>query len=109
MIKIILADGTILDDIVLNGTTFISKTPIDEDIFEHNLSPVDIEQVGEDSMFMFAPGIIGHHENMVYQPIVSPVEGEFWFGLSDVSEEEMQYAKIRSNIDYIAMMTDIEL
>lgn len=109
MLKITLADGTVLSDIVLNGTTLVSKTPIDESIFEHNLSPVDIEPVGNEKPSMFGSGIIGHHENMTYHPIVSPIEGEFWFGLSDISQSEMEHAKTRAYVLYLAMMMDIEL
>lgn len=109
MIQIVLADGTVLTDITLNGTTFVSKTPINESIFDHNLSPVDIEQVGDESFLMFGAGIIGHHENMKYQTIISPIEGEFWFGLNDIPESEMRIAKMASDIEYVAMMNDIEL
>lgn len=106
MYKITLADGTVLNDIGINGTTLISKTPIDESLFEHNLSPVDIEWVGGD-VPMF--DISGHHENMKYQYIESPIKGEYWFVLWDVPEAEIRYEQIRADIEYMSMMMDIEL
>lgn len=39
---ITLADGTILDNLKLNGNNFISNTAIDADIFNENCSPVII-------------------------------------------------------------------
>ena len=42
MYNIKLADGTILDDLELNGNNFISDTIIDESIFENNLDKVSI-------------------------------------------------------------------
>lgn len=108
MYKITLADGTVLNNIEVNSTTMISRTPLDPSMFEHNLSPVDIELIGErsplDQMFLE-----GHHDNMVYFPIVSPVEGEYWFALHDVPEDQLRYEQIRSDIEYLAMMTDTEL
>lgn len=108
MYKITLSDGTILDNIELNCTVFISKNIIDESVFEHNLSPVNIELYGDRSPDE-AIDVEGRHENMSYFPINSPEEGETWFCLRDISESEMQFAKIRSDIEYLAMMTDTEL
>lgn len=109
MIKITLADGTVVDNIELNGTTFVSKTPIDEKIFENNMSPVEIETVGDGPVDLMASHVIGHHENMTYQHIVSPFEGEYWFGLNDVSQSDLEFAKNRADIEYLAMMMDVEL
>lgn len=106
MYKITLADGTVLNDIGINATTLISKTPVDESIFEHNLSPVDIEWIGGNPP-MF--DISGHHENMEYQHIDSPIEGEYWFSLGDVPESEIRYAQLRADIEYMSMMMDIDL
>lgn len=109
MIKITLSDGTVLENIRLNGTTFVSNVPLDESIFENNMSPVDIEWVGDPERSYIYPGIIDHHDNMLYQPIVSPIEGEYWFGLSDISKTDMEFAKDRADIEYLAMMMDITL
>ena len=38
MYKIILADGTTIDNLELNGNNFIPETPIDANIFNGNLS-----------------------------------------------------------------------
>lgn len=108
MYKITLADGTVIDDISVNGTTLVAKRNIDESVFEHNLSPVDIEWVKDEEKAYPMMDISGHHENMQYIHIESPND-EFWFGLADIPHDELRYEKLRSDIEYISMMTDIEL
>lgn len=41
--KITLADGTILDNLGLNGSNFVSETEVKEDLFSGKLSTVTIE------------------------------------------------------------------
>lgn len=108
MYKITLADETVLNDISVNGTTLVSKTPINASIFEHNLSPVDIERIGEQDPLDMS-SYEGLHENMRYIQIDGAPEGLYYFALVDIPESELEIAYIRSKIDYIAMMTDVEL
>jgi len=42
MYKIVLADGTIIENLKLNGNNFIPETPIDANIFNGNLSKISI-------------------------------------------------------------------
>lgn len=107
MYKIKLANGYILENIEANGTVLISHEPINSEIFYHNLSPVDIELVGDRSPLDLTD-LEGHHENMTYSVLESSSE-EFRFTLSDIPESEMRIAKMASDIEYIAMMNDIEL
>lgn len=37
------------------------------------------------------------------------VDGRYWFALHEISNEEMESEKIKSNIEYIAMMTGVDL
>lgn len=108
MYKIILADGRVLNDIEVNDTTLVSKTPIDESYFANNLSPVDIELVG-DRDYTDNLHIEGHHDNMMFQMLDSPIEGQHWFILRDVPEMDIRFAKLQADIEYLSMMTDIEL
>lgn len=108
MFKITLADGTTLNNIGLNATTLVSYEPLDTSIFEDNLAPVIFEWEGEiDNPEI--PFFVGKHEMMEFNDVGEIVEGEYWFVLSDVPEDQIRYAKIRANIDYLAMMTDVEL
>lgn len=108
MYKITLANGDILDNVDVNGTVFISKTPIVDSTFNHNLSPVNIELIGEKSPWDMTD-LEGHHENMNYVILPDTPEGEWHFVLYDIPESEMRIAKILSDIEYLAMMTDVEL
>lgn len=96
--SITLADGTIIDRLCLNGTNFVSKTPVSANTFKGNCSPMTISD-GETNEV---------HENAALIHITKYGD-EFWFAFRDISIQEIKEAKIRSDIDYIAMMTDTDL
>lgn len=107
MYKITLADGTVLDNIEGSGTTLVSYQPIDPSMFEHNLSPVIIKKIGEspdDLLF-----IDGYHENMYFEMVECPYKDTYWFTLKDIPKEELELTKIKSDIEYMSMMMDIDL
>ncbi len=98
--SITLADGTVLDNLSMNGNNFIFVGVLTEDTFSGNLSPVVISD-GENTET---------HENMdlvacntTYDP------GKTWFVLRDYSDDELAQIQMRSDIEYLAMMTGIEL
>ena len=95
---ITLADGTVLSGLRLNGDNYISNEPFDTSIFEDNLSPVVISD-GENEVV---------HENMAFVQTTQMGE-EYWLVLRDMSENELRQIKMQSDIEYIAMMSDIEL
>lgn len=95
---IILADGTEISDLRLNGSNYISKKPLDETIFDNNCSPVLISN-GE---------VTETHENMEFVQITI-VDGEYWLVLRDISEEELNQIKLRADVEYLAMMSGVEL
>lgn len=96
--KIILADGTVIDNLTMNGNNFISDAVIAASIFEANCCPVTINDGMTDEV----------HENMELVQVTS-VEGKSWFVLRDISEKELEQAKMKSDIEYLAMMCDVEL
>lgn len=109
--KITLSDGTELDNLRANNNNFIADYPVTEDTFKYKLASVDIE--GEDDTGISIGIETGHFENMQVVAIqhgLSYMEpNEYWFVLASISEEELRYNAIRSDIDYLAMMTDTEL
>lgn len=106
--KIELSDGTLLENLTLNGDNFISYHPIEFSLFEHNMSPVKITTNDPESTFSSIE--IGVHDNMDLVQITHEEDSnEWWFVLRDVSESELQYAKTRADIEYLAMMADVEL
>lgn len=97
--KIELSDGTKLENLGLNGNNFISETKITEDDFRGKLSHVIVKQ-GEKVIQEL------NHAELVQ--IVQGKEGHY-FVLRELSEQEMNMIKIQGNIEYIAMMTDVDL
>ena len=99
MATVILSDGTRLANLTVNGDNFISTTEIDSDIFFNNTSPViiDTEDLGRVT-----------HSHMELVQVTHP-DNNWWFVLRDVTQEELDKLKIRGDIDFIAMMSDIDL
>ena len=92
---IALSNGTELKNLELNGNNFITQEQISEETFEDGLSPVVIN--GEE------------HEQMALVRVVRHEDGRYWFILRDVTAEEIAQAKLRADIDFLALMTDVEL
>ena len=96
--KITLTDGTVIDDLKLNGNNYISAKSIDPAIFEYNCSLVVINDGNVDEV----------HPNMEFVQ-VTQTNGEYWLVLRDVSDEEIAKLKLQSDIEYVAMMAGVEL
>ena len=96
---ITLADGTVLDNLKLNGNNFISNTAINADIFNENCSPVIIND-GVDS---------ATYNNMEFVQVTEQEPGKYWFVLRELSASELAWIKMQSDIEYVAMMAEIEL
>ena len=98
--SITLEDGTVLNNLRLNGNNFISRTPIEESVFDGNLGTVTFSDGTHEDV---------HHDMQLVRFSEDDVPGEYWFVLIDIPESELRYAKLRSDIDYVSMMTDLEL
>lgn len=96
---IILADGTSIENLKLNGNNFISRTMIDSAIFADNCSPVTISDGNNEEA----------HSDMELVQVTRSESGDYWFVLRDISEEELSKIKMQSDIEYVAMMTGVEL
>ena len=96
--KITLADGTVIDNLRLNGNNYISDKELTADVFLGNLAKVIVNDGERDTVY----------ENMELVQIVKYDE-EYWFVLRTMTKRELQDLKNRADIDYLAMMSDIEL
>lgn len=96
--SITLSNGTVINDLKLNGNNFVSKSELTEEIFAGNCSPVVINDGESDET----------HNNMTLVQITQ-VEDEYWFILRDISEIEIERIKMQADIEYIAMMSEIML
>lgn len=96
--KLILADGTVVDNLTLNGTNFVSKTEVRPETFEDNCSPMTVVCDGNEEV----------HEHAEFLQIME-LNGEYLIAFRDISDRELLDMKTRSDIDYLAMMADISL
>ena len=98
MYTLILADGTKIEGLRMNGDNFISETKVDEELFEDNLSTLTISD-GE---------TVTVKENVQFIQQVECEDG-FYFCFRTLSEQEIQMATMMSKLEYLAMMTDVDI
>ncbi len=103
MYKVILSDGTAFENLTLNGNNFITKQEISAETFRGKLNGVTI--TGDD---IDAFGLVGTHKKMELVQ-VRKYGAEYWFVLRDIPADKMRMLAIEGNIDYIAMMTGVNL
>lgn len=96
---ITLADGTELKDVSLNGNNYISS---DKEI-GNALTPVNLTSVA-----ISDGDITEHHENMVLDNLWTQGDGTH-FLIRDMTPAELEQARIKANMEYLAMMMDVEL
>lgn len=96
--RITLSDGVVLDDLTMNGNNFISEEAVDASIFDGTCSPVVINDGTSEE--------IHEHMDLVQ---VKDVDGKSWFVLRDIPQKELEQVKLKSDIEYLAMMCDVEL
>ena len=96
--KITLSDGTVIDNLKMNGNNFVSTVEIDKSVFDGNLLSVTINDGEKDDV----------HTNMELVQ-VTKMGSEYCFVLRDIPETELAFIKMQSDIEYVAMMSEIEL
>ena len=94
MHTIILADGTELSNLVLNGNNYITTEEVIEEMFEDNLYAVTIDGV--------------EHENMRLIQI-QKYGNEYWFILADRTAEEAETERQYAINEYLAMKLGVDL
>ena len=87
MYRITLEDGTVLDNLELNGNNYISETLIDDNVFEDNLATVEIYD-GETTQV---------YENM--KLIANQVfEGKSWFIVEQKTPQDIEKEKLEKEL-----------
>ena len=95
--NIIINDNIVLDDVYLNCNTYVSKSRIENAPSIFHL----IVQDGEE--------IIEEIENAYLTSNYPNNEGEYFICFGEVDEKERRYEKQQAQIEYLAMMADIDL
>lgn len=83
----------------MNGNNFISRKEITEESFAGGLSEVTMEC--DDGTIETL-----HHAELVQ---ITRSGKEYWFVLRELTSGELDQLRIRSQIEYLAMMTDVDL
>ena len=100
--KITLSDGTKIENLRLNGNNFISEAKITENDFRGKLSKVIFEGKVEGKDFK------QECNNMELVQIAHYEDG-YYFVLREIPQEELNKLKMQSDIEYLAMMSDIDM
>lgn len=96
--NIVLEDGTKIENLKMNGNNFISEEELTEELFDGNLSNVVISD-GDNEVV---------HDHMMLVSL-REIDMEYWFILIDIPKSQIAMDKIRSDIDYLSMVSGIEL
>lgn len=99
MFKLILADGTEIKNLTRNGDNFISDTKVDESLFAGNLTSLTITDGEDVTIEMNNAELI---QQIEYQ-------GKYWLCFRELSERELKDMTLESQIQYLAMMTDVDI
>lgn len=79
MYKITLADGTTLENLVLNGNNFIAQTAVDDAVFKDNMASVTITHLEDGTAEQIEDGVL--LSNIVR-------DGKSWLVLGQKSAEQ---------------------
>lgn len=92
-----LADGTVLDNLDTNGSYYISKIEIPASVFYANCTPLAASG-GEFG------GAHPHAELVDYKA----QGGVTKFAFRDIPADKLAMMKVEADLDFLAMMTDVE-
>lgn len=96
MIDIYLQDGSILENLEVNGNCLVSKENIDDSkLTDEMLSKIIINEQEFKNITLVRKWV----DN----------DGKIWIALRQKTDDEVWKEKYGSNIDYIAMMTDVDI
>lgn len=95
---IILNNGMRIEDLKINGDNYISKIEVDPSILEGTLRNVVINDGERDE--------IHNYMELIH---LTKTDDEWWFALRDIKPNDIVNMKLRSDIEYLAMMMDIEI
>ena len=93
--KMTLSNGTVLDNLTLNGTNYISQTELTEDMFTDGLDTITVED--EKNTYTLANCVLEY---------VRQYGNEWWFVLRELTDKEVKDRATDAQVTYTALMTD---
>lgn len=100
--KITLSDGTKFENLKLSGNYYITDKSITEKDFKGKLSKVIIEEIENGNT-------IKNEYNYMELIQILHYEDGYYFALRELSKDEIDKINIQGNIEYLAMMTGVDL
>lgn len=94
MYKITLADGTTLENLVLNGNNYVASTAVDDAVFKDNMASVTITNLEDESTEQIEDGVL--LSNIVR-------DGKSWLVLGQKSAEQKRQETIDSTFTDLQM------
>ena len=94
MYKITLADGTTLENLVLNGNNYVASTAVDDAVFEGNMASVTITNLEDERTEQIEDGVL--LSNIVR-------DGKSWLVLGQKSAEQKRQETIDSTFTDLQM------
>lgn len=95
MINVELSDGSLIKNLEVNGNCLISENNIkDELLTDEMLSEITIDGVTYKNITLVRKWV---------------QDNKIWLAFRQKSEDEIWKEQYKSNLDYIAMMTDVDL
>ena len=109
--SITLSDGTIIPNLELDGGMFRSRQPVSRETFSGKLGRVVITGAEPEGV----EGFVGERRNMELAYFghvkhgMPGAEAGYYFMLGEIPAAQMERLQDRADIDYVAMMTGVEL
>ena len=94
MYKITLADGTTLENLVLNGNNYVASTAVDDAVFKDNMAAVTITNLEDESTEQIEDGVL--LSNIVR-------DGKSWLVLGQKTPEQKRQETIDSTFTDLQM------
>lgn len=91
-----------ISSLTMNGTNYVSETEVDTSAW-----PPTFELTATDSEGNVTEKI--EHAKLIQQVSYAWDEGKWYLAFAQVSQQEIANAQLQSEIEYIAMMADIDL
>ena len=102
-----LSNGKVFTGLAISGTCFVSNSPVYEADFTGGMNRVVLSGT-PDNEFAAAPYETGELPLARFGRVFQ-ADGKYYFYFETVSPEELERESARADIDYLAMMMEVEL
>ena len=99
-----LSNGKVFTGLSINGSCYVSKQEVKASDFAGGLRLVRVSAVGEEAEGFAPREIVGAELGSVFK-----LEDGWYFWLNERSAEEREREQLRADVDYVALMTGVEI